>query len=160
MIAGLKTGPCGDSLKELRLCSLSTKVLRGDLVTANTEMIWGAEDLSSLLDWKAGRCRSHAAMNRSMKLLKEEVSASLLHVLKSSVEVLVQHLLWTAVTAAFTDSLSRGQWMKWRRGEQRRSDKVRQQPALPPWMKRSPQGGVVSNVSTWTLRKCSFGATH
>lgn len=56
-------------------------------------MTWGAEDLSSLPDWEAGRCHSHVAINRSMKLLKEEVSASSLDVLKSSVEALVQHLL-------------------------------------------------------------------
>ena len=93
MIAGLETSPRSSGLKELRLCSLSTKVLRDDLVTANTETTWGAEDLSSLPDWEAGRCRSHAAMNCSVKLLKEEVSASSLDVLKSSVEALVQHLL-------------------------------------------------------------------
>lgn len=92
MIAGLETGACSGGLKELHLCSLSTKVLRDDLVTANRETTWGAEDLSSLLDREAGRCRSHTAMIRSGKLLKEEVSPSSLDVLKPSVEALVQHL--------------------------------------------------------------------
>lgn len=89
MLAGLQTCPCSGGRKELRLCSLSTKVLRGELVTATTEMIQGAEDLSSLPDWEAGRCPSQAAMNRSVKLLKEEVSASPLDVFKSSVRRLL-----------------------------------------------------------------------
>lgn len=71
-------------------------------MTANTEMIQGAEDLSSLLDWKAG----------SVKLPKEEVSASPLDVLKSRVEALAQHLLQTAATTAFTSGLGGGQRMK------------------------------------------------
>lgn len=91
MIAGLEIGACSSGLKELHLCSLSTKVLRDGLVTANRETTWGSEELSSLLDWEAGRCCSHAAMNRSGKLLKEEVSPSSLDVLKPSVEALVQH---------------------------------------------------------------------
>lgn len=82
-------------------------------MTANTETVWGAEDLSSLPDWEAGRCRSQAMMNRSEKLLKEEVSVSPLDVLRSS----VQHPLYTAVAAAFTDGLGGGQWMKSGGGE-------------------------------------------
>lgn len=44
MTAGFGTSPVSSGLKELRLCGLSTKVLRDDLVTANTEMTWEHRD--------------------------------------------------------------------------------------------------------------------
>lgn len=146
MTVALKTSPHSSCLKELCLCYFIHKSV-GRMAWGQLTQRWH-RDLASLLAWEAADAAD----------VQGRAAQCIILLWMPWNQGGVQHQ--RPVTAALGMASVRVRGCNVVMGKQRRLDEVRQQPALPPWMKQPPQGGAVPHVSTWTRRKCCFGATH
>lgn len=164
VIAALKTSPCSSCLKKLCLCHFihqSVGRWSGDSCHRDgtgTSPVWCPGN---------SRCCWHWGWKAQCFILLW-ISWNQVWSAEGTVQCII--LFWASwnqvwrAASKISDCCFRGGSVRVRGcsmvGKQRRLEKVRQQPALPPWMKQPPQGGAEPSVSTWTRRKCCFGAAH